>query len=474
MLVEYDPETDDLTDIRGDLARDWVLAPDGVTYTFRLHEKAKWWDGRPVTAEDVVFSLDRIVEPGKVRPRAGRLAPYYKSSRVIDPLTVEVTTKFPAPAFIPVLATDYMPILPKHHVETGVDLSKPENALGSGPFKLKSFKRDVSGVYERNPAYFKEPYPYFDGITQFILVEKGSIIAAFKTEQVLFSSTMVTNLQAPDSLKIQEDTKGQVIAHKSPPIGGPLLSMNTKKKPFDDARVRKAIYLAVDRQAIIKAITGGLDILGTPMPPGYWWGPADKEFAELANMPGLRQPKDADIADAKKLLADAGYGPNNPLKVTYKALIVVEFVDVAQVVADQLRKVNIEATVKPVELATGLAEANAGDFEMLQVGEGPIVMDPDIMIQGVWMKGGVRNYSNWSDPRIDELYELQQRELDQTKRRAYVDEVSNIILKGEGPSIYPLYWTPRYWMVNKKIKNFHMVGTVNAMVKNEHLWLEKR
>ena len=178
MLVEYNPETDDITDIRGDLAKSWELAKDGLTYTFRLHEKARWHDGKPVTAEDVVFSLNRMVAPGKLRPRAGLLKPYYNSSRVIDPSTVEVTTKFPSPAFLSLLAVDYMAILPKHHLETGVDLSRPENALGSGPFKLKGFKRDVSGEYERNPGYFKEPYPYFNGMNCFIIVERGTVIAA--------------------------------------------------------------------------------------------------------------------------------------------------------------------------------------------------------------------------------------------------------------------------------------------------------
>ena len=284
---------------------------------------------------------------------------------------------------------------------------------------------------------------------------------------------MVSNLSDPENVKLEEDMKGKFTAHKSPPIGGALVAMNTQRKPFDDVRVRRAIFLALDRQALNQTIKGGLALPGSPTPPGYWRGPSDAEFAKMAvNTPGLRQPKEADIAEAKRLLAEAGY-PNG-FKTTFMAAMVVEFVDVAQVVADQLRRsLNIEATLKPTEFAAALLAAQAGDFDLFQIGEGPVVMDPDIMIAGVYMKGGVRNYSNWSHPRIDALFELQTRELDQAKRKVYVDEISNIILKEDALSVYPLYWNSRYWLINHKIKNFHMVGTVNAMLKNEHLWLER-
>ena len=106
-LVESNPDTlENRTDIRGDLANTWDLSPDGLTYTFHLDENANWWDGQPVTADDVVFSLEQMVDDVEPRPRSGLIRTYYDSSRVVNAKTVEVTTKFPSGAFLAFLSTD--------------------------------------------------------------------------------------------------------------------------------------------------------------------------------------------------------------------------------------------------------------------------------------------------------------------------------------------------------------------------------
>ena len=119
-----------------DLCEHWILADDALTYTFKLNPKAVFSNGEPATAEDVVFSLDRMVDPNAVRPRAGAIKPYYKSSAVIDDKTVELTTKFPAAAFLKFLALDYMTIVNKKHVQSTdpEKLNLPEGVLGSGAF----------------------------------------------------------------------------------------------------------------------------------------------------------------------------------------------------------------------------------------------------------------------------------------------------------------------------------------------------
>ena len=142
-LVQYNGETPDPLDIRGDLATEWDVSDDGTSYTFYLAEDAKWWDGTPVSAEDVVFSLDEMVRDDVPRPRAGQFRPYYESSKVIDPKTVEVTLKFASSAFLQFQATEFVKIKPKHHFGTDIDMKKEENILGSGPFKLKEYKKDV-------------------------------------------------------------------------------------------------------------------------------------------------------------------------------------------------------------------------------------------------------------------------------------------------------------------------------------------
>ena len=140
-LIELNPETDDFFDVRGDLATSWEVTPDGLSYVFNLHPDAIWWDGEPVTAEDAVWSLERMVDPNESRPRAGLIKPYYKDSEAVDPHTVKVNTNFVAAAFGGYLGSDYMKILPKHVYAPapdgkGVDANDWENVVGSGPFKM--------------------------------------------------------------------------------------------------------------------------------------------------------------------------------------------------------------------------------------------------------------------------------------------------------------------------------------------------
>jgi ABC-type transport system substrate-binding protein len=147
-LVEFNPLKP--SEIIGDLAKSWEVSPDGMTYTFTLHDNVTWWDGKPLTADDVVFSLNRMVEEGKPRPRVGLLRPSLKAAEVVDPYTVRVHLKLPSPSFLQFLAVDYMKIVPKHVVGAGVDINVWENIVGSGPFKIKQARRNDSVTFEKS------------------------------------------------------------------------------------------------------------------------------------------------------------------------------------------------------------------------------------------------------------------------------------------------------------------------------------
>ena len=163
-LVHYDYR--DPRIVLCDLCESWTLGKDGLTYTFKINPKANWSNGEPVTAEDVVFSLDRMVDPDAVRPRTSGLKPYYKSSRVIDDKTLQLVTKFQAAAFLKFLALDYMTIVNKKHVEsTDPDkLDLFEGVLGSGAFVTEEFQVGEAWTLERNPNYFKDGLPFLDRV----------------------------------------------------------------------------------------------------------------------------------------------------------------------------------------------------------------------------------------------------------------------------------------------------------------------
>ena len=158
-VAEFNPLKPD--EVIGDLAKSWDVVDDGLTYIFHLHENVKWWDGKPLTADDVVFSIQRMIAPGEPRPRVGLLRPTTKSAEAIDSHTVKVSLNYSSPSFIKFLAVDYMKIVPKHVVEAGTDINRWQNIVGSGPFKIVKSRRGDSTTYERNPDYFKAGRPYF-------------------------------------------------------------------------------------------------------------------------------------------------------------------------------------------------------------------------------------------------------------------------------------------------------------------------
>jgi peptide/nickel transport system substrate-binding protein len=385
--------------------------------------------------------------------------------------------KFPAPGLLPLLGVDVFKILPKHWVAEapdglGKEIWQVDNVMGSGPFILEEYDKDVVATYERNPNYFKEGLPYFDGMKQFIITEHGTVIGAFKAGQVLMSNSQVSNLSNAESLQLKEELKDQVTVHIAPACCSMGLMMNTNREPFTDPRVRRAINLAMYRQPLITTLSLDIDQLGPPLGANAWWS---KTEAEVALLPGYRElngdKHPDDIAEARRLLAEAGF-PDG-FKTTLTARTVVEYVDLAGLVKPQLKEfLNIDVDIKTMDSASGLQAYRDGNFDLAVQGHGFNVVGPDGIIAALFMEGGGRNYSNWSNPKIDELFALQTIEFDQEKRKAIVQEVDDFLLTEDTPWV-PLYWSRRLWIVDNSIKNFRVPPSIQIGFKHEHLWLEK-
>ena len=471
-LVQFDGTTPEPLDIRGDLAREWTLDDAGMRYTFYLHEDARWWDGMPVTAEDVVFSLNGMVREDAPRPRAGQIRPYYQGSRVIDPTTVEIQLNFPSSAFLQYLGTEFMKIMPKHHVETGVDMKKEENILGSGPFKLKLHKKDVSSEYEKNQDYFKEGLPYVDGLKYFFIVDSSTILAAYLSGQVMLTTFGNSNLNIREGEQLQRRIGDQAKIYYPGPVAWVGFMMNTNREPFDDPRVRQAVHLALHRQDFIDIFGNGKYHMGGPFPPDTWFSLSSDELSQL---PGYRVTAEGekhpdDIARAKELLAEAGY-PDG-FKASIMAANFVNFPEMAQLAADQLRRsVNIRLEVQPAEPTAGYARYEAGDWQAGFQGNGFLILDPDAIIGGSYLASGTRNYSDWEPSEIRRLFDQQIREPDQAKRREIVREMSDY-LRNTDSHVAITHWQLVVHIVDSRIQNFNVPATLFLHEMKEHLWCD--
>ena len=472
-LVQYNPfePTDEIVP---DLAESWGISDDGLVFTFNLHDHVVWSDGEPFTASDASFSLERMVEEGKPRPRAGLIRQYYESSSIIDDHTIEVTLKFPAAAFLNVLGMEYVKILPKHVVEAGVDINLGENMVGTGPYKFVKYVKGNRLEFEKNENYWREGLPYLDGINKIIISDISRIIAAFKAEQVMLSTLGWTNLTVRDYLKLADDA-GDILTvpRMCCDQAGFGLMMNVNQSPTNDPKVRRAIFLGVDRDAINQANIAGEGSIGSPV---QTWAGLGMSHEELAQQPGFRYTADGlkhpeDLQAARDLLAEAGY--EDGLDITLRfSLTEGQNPDSAALIKDQLKDIGVNVTLEGLEYQTALEAWKGEDFQLGIQGNGYVVPDPDVLLNAFYMPQGTRNYSHWSHPRFIELYDQQSKATDPARRLELIGEMENIILFDDTPAVM-LYYQPFFWPSNKKLKNFAVPLTVaSTYMQFDSLWLD--
>ena len=470
LLVEFNPETADHFDIRGDLAESWDVSGDGLTYTFNLHS-ANWTDGQPVTAEDVVFSLERAIEIGK---RAAFFSPYYASSEVIDSSTVEVKLKFATPLFLQFISVEYTKIVPKHVVEAGVDIGDPENIVGSGPFVVEEINQGVSSTYSRNTTYFKDGLPYVDGLVHEIIFDSALTAAGFRTGRLDtcsngFCNVSVSQAQQPGFVA---DLEGLATVHLVGPTGLRGLLMNQNVPPFDNARVRLAVQRGLHRQPIV-AVTGGVYPIGSPFPPDLWFS---RSTEEVLTLPGFRETlsgekNPADLTRARGLLADAG--ALNNLTVKVMAVSATDNQQTAEAVVDQLsRFFGWDAEVEIVDFGTMGSRLVQANFTLAITSESQALPDPAVAFDGLYRVNASRNFSNWEHPRIEALYQENIAARDEATRIRTTREAEDILVNED------THWAGLFWelfpsIVNLRVQNFNPGITLFNNVRHEHLWIKE-
>ena len=504
-LIEFNPETEDRWDIRGDLAASWEVAGDGVTYTFNLDERATWHDGLPVTAEDVVYSLDTMQDPDTERPRPAftQLDSFYKqgNSRAVDQNTVQVTIENPSGEFIPTLALSPFNIIAKHWGESDIDTTKWSNSMGAGPFLPGEIENDVSMELIKNPDYWKEGLPYVDRIQHFIITESGPTIAAFRTGRVLTQSWLVTPMSNKEAIKLGEEEPDKLDVVWSGSFGPAGIFM-TINPPFNDLRIRQAFNLAFDRHEFVEVFGAGP---GTDLAAPYygvdnWYGYTAEE---LANAPGYRQGPNGekhpdDIAEAKRLIAEWEadhpngfeatdttdpwiYTPGEGHKFTMMTRISGDKVSWAELQLEQLRRfLDIDGTLTPIDSAAGISRYNAGtgyrgagDY-LIAAQDIAMLMTPGDQTTFI---DGFEDTTKWKTELAPQWFKdamVEQRtEQDPEKRKEIVRKMQKYLIEEDPGPLLTLWHSVRPYIVNKKLQNFHMAPTLYSQLKWEHVWIQE-
>ena len=484
-IVQYD--TVDTSLIVCDLCDSWEASNNGQTITFHLRDDVSWLDGEKLDADDVHNSMLRYGDLDSKMGRSGLWRQYTLEAKnggvnLIDDNTVEFNLKFASGAFIKFLAVDYVKVLPKHILDQGVDLNLAESVIehqsGSGPFVLDEYQRGSFYKVSKNENYFKDGKPYFDGIDHTIIVDPSVLIAQLKGGQIDMSNGGFTNMTPTQVFELERDTDGKYRGVAVQPTADWGLMLNVKKEPFNDARVRQAIALAIDYQQWNDLVFDNTSGVGCPL-----MGLAHS-FEECETWPGLR-PKDtpegeADLARAKELMAEAGLADGFETRMDVRQ--VGTYPEQCSVVKDQLENaLNIVVTdfqtypsAAGYDLfATSRPADQVGDWELACQGEGQVVLDVDGIMGGVYLKGATRNYTDWENDWVNQKFEEQKVELDPEKRREINKELEAFLFTQDDNHWITLGWGVLQWVIGEQIKNFNAPQTVQTHFKHEDIWLER-
>ena len=450
--------------IAADLAESWSVSDDGRTWVFKLRANARWHDGSPITAKDLKFSIDRVIEPpeGLFAGRAGPIAGYVSSTAQVIAVsddTLTITTDFPAASFITNLANVYMSIFPKAITE---QLDPPsmvlhEDVIGSGPFKFSSATRGSFYEMVKNDDYYHPDLPYLDSLTFLVIPSPAVRVAALKTGE----ADIVMLLTEPESESLAGDSD-RIRMIREPSAGGNSVQMNLAKAPFDDPRVRRSVNLAFSRSDAFLALGGGFD--GAIMPPG---GPWTLDPDEVSRLPGYGDDE-SERARARELLANAGY-PNG-LSVQMHSRSDPFSTSLAEFAVAQLSQVGINADLIPLERTAYAEFVSKGHHTLISHSHSFSLDDPDAILPAHYACGGAENFPGLCDEEIDRLIELQSRETNPKAREELVDEIQRLVWAADAKVWFN--WSVRRTPVSVKVRAFNPGGpSLYQGRRFESVWL---
>jgi peptide/nickel transport system substrate-binding protein len=463
-LLQIDPFN--FPKIIGDVATEWKVAPDGLTYTFKIRPGIRFHDGTTLTASDVKASYDKIIFPPQ-GVRSVRRASYAAVSRVDAPdaNTVVFKLKFPSASLLMNLASPWNAIFPKKYLDQDPNYFKT-HVVGSGPFKFKNYTHGSTLEGERNPEYFVKDRPYLDGFRFFISTETSVRAAAIRSGRAYIE---FRDLPGPEVEAIRKQLGDKVAVQQTPVTAHWGIAVNNTVKPLNDVRVRRALTLGIDRYTASRVLypLNGLKLIGAMMRPGSEWAMSD---AELQTFPGFGKDAEKNRAEAKRLLAEAGY-PNGLKVVLKNRNIKLPYQDFAVFVIQEWRKIGVEAEHRPLETAAWFADGqDTGNFELIVAPPVRFIDDPDQWLNS-YTTGDTENWGRFSDPRIDDLFKRQQRALDPVERKKLVIEIQRIAL--DNAYYLPGLWWTRNMVHWAKVKNYVAPPNYYSNQKLQDVWLSE-
>ena len=442
-----------------DLAESWDVSSDGLVYTFHIRPDARFHNGRPVTAQDVQWSLERAADPATQSPIASQYlgdivgvkdklagtATSIKGVRVIDDRSLEITIDAPKSYFLAKLSYPTGFVLDRETVE-----ADPANWLrhpnGTGPFKLEEYVIGETIRLTRNDAYHLGP-PFLDEV-EFIL-SGGNSMLMYENDEVHLTGVGLADLdrvQDPNSPLNAE-------LHRAPPsFRVDYIGLNVEQPPFDDPKLRQALNLAFDRELIASSVLEGLVIPARGIiPPGF---PGfNPDLPEFQYDPEL----------ARKLLSESRYGQDlsqlPPITLSIAGGFGAALSLDLEVILQSWEELGVSVQIQQTEWATFLQDLHAGRYNMFYSGWIADYPDPENFLDVLFHSESGNNHTNYHNAQVDTLLERARVEPDQTARFRLYNLAERIILK-DAPWVTLWNRGEGYALIKPNVRDYYLAPIV--------------
>jgi ABC-type oligopeptide transport system substrate-binding subunit len=436
-------------------AESFQVSEDGLTYTFRLRDNARWSNGEPVTAGDFVYSLRRIEDPKTHSQYAEVLYPIKNAEQVNtgkvaltelgvqapDARTVEITLKAPTPYFLQLLTHhSALPVNEKAVTRFSEEWLKPGNMVSNGAYKLDDAKPNSHIRIVKNPNYWDAAKVTIDAVVFDPSDDHAAVLKRYRAGEF----DILRDLPNDQLGWLRQNMPKEL--HIAPYAGVYFYAMNTTKPPFNDKRVRVALSMAINREILVEKITGAGEL------PAYGFVPDGTANYTPRRVPWRTMSQAEREAAAQKLISEAGYGPNKPLRFELAYNTSENHKRVAVALAAMWKKLNVSVELVNSEFKVHLSNMRIGNFQIGR--EGWIVDYNDAQGYLFLLQTSTKqqNFSRFSNPEYDRLMDDASLTGDARKRAGLLEQAEGIVL--EELPVMPIYFYVSKNLVSTKVKGW--------------------
>ena len=457
-LIRWDDDGDGNAILKPGIAESWDVSDDGLTWTFHLRD-AKWSDGKPVVAEDFVYAWNRLVNPdtGADYEYMLDMVKGYEEKKLDisapDEKTFVVNLNVKCPYFEEICAFPAVMPVRKDAVE-GTDnwTNSPDTLISNGPYVLKDWKHNQVIEMEKNPEYYDGDSVKAEKLAFHLQDDQNAIYASYRSGDLDF----IESVPQEEVQKLLETKELKVC----PYVGTYYVVFNVEKEPFNDARVRKAFSLVVDRDFIVKQVSGkGEEPASGYVPSGVYDadGAEGDDFRTVGGDYYSTKVEDYEknVEEAKKLMEEAGYkdGEGFP-QVEYLYNTNEGHKAIAEALQNMWQeKLGVQVTLQNQDWNVFLTERKQGNFSIARSGWIADYNDPMSFID-MWMTGGGNNDAQYKNPKYDEFVKAAKATSDQAERMENMHKAEDILV-GEDAVVAPIYFYTNSYMMKPNVQGLY-------------------